>query len=41
VLVANGARPAARPKDAPGRKAMAAPAPAARPASNDPFGALK
>ncbi|MGZ5182142.1 MAG: tetratricopeptide repeat protein [Ramlibacter sp.] len=41
VLVANGARPAARAKDAPGRKAMAAPAPAARPASNDPFGALK
>ena len=41
VLVANGGRSsAARPKDAPNRKAIANP-PAARPASNDPFGALK
>jgi predicted Zn-dependent protease len=41
VLVANGGRPAAaRPRDVPGKKAMAAP-PAARAASNDPFGALK
>lgn len=41
VLVANGARPTAvRPRDAAGRRAIAAP-PAARAASNDPFGALK
>jgi predicted Zn-dependent protease len=40
VLVANGGRPgAARPKDAPVRRAIATPP--ARPASNDPFGALK
>jgi hypothetical protein len=40
VLVANGGRPAAaRPTNAPGRKAIATPP--ARPASNDPFGALK
>jgi predicted Zn-dependent protease len=41
ALVANGGRAgAARPKDAPNRKAIANP-PAPRPASNDPFGALK
>jgi hypothetical protein len=42
VLVANGARPAASrgTKDSPVKKAIASP-PAARPASNDPFGALK
>jgi hypothetical protein len=40
VLVANGGRPAARSKDAPGKKAIATPS-APRPASNDPFGALK
>jgi predicted Zn-dependent protease len=41
VLVANGGRAGAvRPKDAPTRKVIANP-PAARPASNDPFGALK
>ena len=41
VLVANGSRGGpARPKDAPNRKAIANP-PAAHPASNDPFGALK
>jgi hypothetical protein len=41
VLVANGARPAAvRPRDLPGKKTMTT-APAARAASNDPFGALK
>ncbi|MGJ7915507.1 tetratricopeptide repeat protein [Massilia sp. LXY-6] len=40
VLVANATRPAAaRPKDAPGRRMIATPP--ARPASNDPFGALK
>jgi hypothetical protein len=40
VLVANGGRPsAARPTNAPGRRAIATPP--ARPASNDPFGALK
>jgi predicted Zn-dependent protease len=40
VLVANGGRsPAARPKDTPVRKTIATPP--ARPASNDPFGALK
>ena len=41
VLVANGGRPAAaRPKDAPGKKMIATPS-SPRPASNDPFGALK
>jgi predicted Zn-dependent protease len=41
VLVSNGARPAAaRPKDTTGKKAISA-QPTARPASNDPFGALK
>jgi predicted Zn-dependent protease len=41
VLVANGGRAgAARTKELPTRKAIASP-PAARPASNDPFGALK
>lgn len=41
VLVANGGRPAAaRPKDAPGKKVIATPS-SPRPASNDPFGALK
>ena len=41
VLVANGGRPAAaRPASAPGKKVIAT-QPAARPASNDPFGALK
>jgi predicted Zn-dependent protease len=40
VLVANGGRPAsARPNNAPPKKAIATPP--ARPASNDPFGALK
>jgi hypothetical protein len=41
VLVANGGRPgAARPANAPVKRTIAAPPPA-RPASNDPFGALK
>jgi hypothetical protein len=41
VLVSNGARPAApRPRDAGGKKAISSSS-AARPASNDPFGALK
>jgi hypothetical protein len=41
VLVSNGGRAAAaRPKDTTGKKTISAP-PAARPASNDPFGALK
>jgi len=41
VLVSNGARPAAvRPKDTTGKKAISSSS-GARPASNDPFGALK
>lgn len=41
VLLGNGGRAAAvRPKDGPGKKVIGAP-PAARAASNDPFGALK
>jgi len=41
VLVSNGGRPAAaRSRDSNGKKAITA-APSARPASNDPFGALK
>jgi hypothetical protein len=41
VLVSNGGRPAAvRPRDTGGKKAIASPS-TARPASNDPFGALK
>jgi predicted Zn-dependent protease len=40
-MLVNGGRPAAaRPKDAPNKRAIASPS-APRPASNDPFGALK